>query len=182
MKNVEIEVRSFITKEEYKRLLKKFNKKAKFVNSIKEETVYFSLNDKKDLRLRCNEKEAFLILKKGKIHDNIRQELKIRFAREDFAKLEELLKAIGFRARVKWFRKRRVYLWDKIKVFLDDTKSYGFIIELEKIGRAGEAKKIYKNLKNKLKSLGIKITPKKVFDEKFKYYKDNWEKILNYIK
>ena len=180
MKNIEVEVRSLITKGEYKRLLEKLDKEAKFVDVIKEETVYLSFNNKKDLRLRRSEKEAFLILKKGKLHDSFRQEFKIRFAREDFGELEELLRVLDYKAKVRWFRKRRLYLWNKIKVFLDDTKGYGFIIELEKIGRVEEAKKIYKNLKNKLKSLGIKITPKKVFNEKFEYYKNNWQKILNY--
>lgn len=182
MKNIEIEVRSLITKKEYVKLLKRLNEEAKFADSIKEETVYLSLNDKKDLRLRRNRKEAFLILKKGKIHDSFRQEIKIKFTRENFGKLEKLFGELGYKAKVRWFRKRRVYLWGKIKVFLDDTKGYGFIIELEKIGKAGEAKKIYQNLKEKLKSLGVKITLKKVFNQKFKYYKNNWQKILNYEK
>ncbi len=180
MKNIEIEVRSFIPKEEYKKLLKRLNKEAKFVDSVKEETVYFS--SPKDLRIRFNGKNSFLILKEGKIHEDSREETEVKCDKKDFRKLEELLKKLEFKVKIRWFRKRRIYQWKGIKVLLDDTKGYGFIIELEKIGKVKGAKKIYKNLKNKLKSLGIKITPKKVFDEKFKYYKNNWEKILNYEK
>ena len=66
-------------------------------------------------------------------------------------------------------------------MFLDNTKGYGKIIELEKIGTEKNKEKIYNDLKAKLLTLGIKkITPKKEFDKKFKYYKNNWQKILKY--
>lgn len=177
MKNIEIEVRSFITKEEYKQLKKKLDKEAKFSDSTNEETVYFR-GANGDLRLRRDGNQAFIIFKKGKIHDNFREEIDIKYNRNDFKKIENLFKKLGLKEEIKWFRKRRVYQWEGTKVFLDDTKGYGFIIELEKIGRVGEERKIHKQLENKLKSLGIEITPKKVFNKKFKYYKKNWKKIL----
>jgi len=85
---------------------------------------------------------------------------------------------LGFNVEVAWFRKRKIYDWQGVKVFLDDTKGYGKIIELEKIGKEDEERKIHEKLKEKLKSLGVKITPRKVFEKKFKYYKNNWRKIL----
>jgi len=193
MKNIEIEVRSFISQKAYKRLRKKLDKEAKFLKSVNEETIYFRAERENkvlanrgsyfkgiegDLRLRRDRDQAFVIFKKGKIHDNSREEIEIKFDRKDFEKIKKLFVNLGSREVVKWFRKRRVYQWKGTKVFLDDTKGYGFIIELEKIGKVGEGRKIHQQLENKLKSLGVKITPKEVFEKKFEYYKKNWQKIL----
>lgn len=179
MKNIEIEARSFITKSEYKKLVKKFGKEAKFLDSIKEETVYFKTY-KGDLRLRRDQKQAYIILKGGKIHDDFREEIEIKCDKSDFKKIEKLFQRLGFREQIRWFRKRRIYQWGDTKLFLDNTKGYGFIIELEKIGSLKNKAKIHQELENKLKSLGIKITSKKVFEEKFKYYKRNWRQILGW--
>jgi len=176
MKNVEIEVRSFISPTQYKNLERKLNKVAKFLKEIKEETAYCG---KENIRIRRDENFSYLILKSGKIHDNFRDEIKIRFKRTDFKNLKEIFARLGFNISIMWFRKRKVYDWRGIKVFLDDTKGYGRIIELEEIGTEKNKEKIYNNLKTKLIALGIKkITPKKDFDKKFNYYKNNWRKIL----
>jgi len=179
MRNIEIELRSFIDKPQYKILLKRLGKEAKFIDSIEEETIYFGVKNK-DLRIRKDEKQAYIILKEGKIHDDSREEIEIDFEREDFEKIEKLLKRLGYKDEVRWFRKRRIYKWKDIKVLLDDTNGYGLILELEKIGTPKNKGKIHKELENKLKYLGVKITPKKVFEKKFKYYKNNWKKILKY--
>jgi adenylate cyclase class IV len=76
-----------------------------------------------------------------------------------------------------WKRKRLVFLWEGIKVFLDETKGYGKIIELEKITDKKNKEKVYAKLKSKLKSLGIKkITPKEIFEQRFKSYLKKWKK------
>jgi len=179
MKNIEIEARSFISKNEYKKLEKILKKEAKFIDSIKEETVYFEAKNK-DLRLRRDEKEAYLILKEGKIHDDSREEIKVRIKREDFSEIERLLKKLGYIDKIRWFRKRIIFKLGEMKVLLDDTKGYGLILELEKIGTFRKKEKIHKYLEQKIKSLGIKITPREVFEKKFRYYKNNWRKILKY--
>lgn len=181
MRNIEIEVRSFINKLQYKRLLKRLGKEAKFIDSVEEETVYFWAPNK-DLRIRKDKKQAYIILKEGKIHDDSRKETEIRLKKDDFSKIESLFKKLGYKDKIRWFRKRRVYKWRGVKVFLDDTKGYGLIIELEKIGNERNKEKIHKELESKLKSFGIKITPKSEFDIKFKYYKNNWKKTLKYEK
>lgn len=73
-----------------------------------------------------------------------------------------------------------VFNWGGIKVFLDDTRGYGLIIELEKIGTLKNKEKIHKYLVERLRYLGVKITPREIFEKKFKYYKNNWRKILKY--
>lgn len=170
-KNVEIEVRSFISFAEYKRLEKDLSKKAKFLQEIKDETIY--LKGKKDIRIRRDNNSSYLILKSGKIHQDFRDEIEVKLKRNEFKRLKHIFKELGFKTEIIWFRKRKIYKYKGVKVFLDNTKGYGRIIELEKIGDNKNQEKILKDLKNKLLSLGIKkITSKKDFDKKFKHYKN----------
>ena len=174
-KNIEVEVRSFIDDKQYSEILSKLRKGARFIKEIDEETVYFSGD--KDLRLRRSEKEAFLILKEGEIHDDHRKEFEVKFDVFNFDNMENLLKSLGYKIEIKWFRKRLEFQQDDIKILLDDTKGYGKIIELEKMVQAGE-KKIHKRLKDKLKCFNIEITSKKEFNKAFEYYKKNWKNLI----
>lgn len=178
-KSIEIEIRSFISKPQYRALEKKLKKIGRFLKEIKDETIYFK--GKKDLRIRKDNESSYLILKGGKIHQDFRDEIEVKLERRDFKLLENLLEKLGFNIEIMWFRKRKIYNFRGVKVFLDNTKGYGRILELEKIGDSENKEKIFNDLKSKLLSLGIKnITLKKEFNEKFKYYKKNWRKILKY--
>ena len=174
-KNIEVEARSFIDDRQYSEILSKLRKGARFIKEIDEETVYFS--GKKDLRLRRNKKEAFLILKEGKIHDDHRKEFEVKMNISDFENMENLLKSLGYEIEIKWFRKRLEFQQGDIKILLDDTKGYGKIIELERIVLAGEEKEIHKELKDKLKCFNIKITSKEGFNKAFENYKKNWKNL-----
>lgn len=175
-KNIEVEVRSFISDKLFNEILSKLKITARFIKETSEETVYFS--GKKDLRLRRNGKEAFLILKEGKIHDDYRKEFEVKFNVSDFNNMKDLLKSLGYKIEIKWFRKRLEFKQDDIKILLDNTKGYGKIIELEKMVQVGEEKDTYKKLKDKLKSFNIEITPKKEFNKAFEYYKKNWKDLI----
>jgi predicted adenylyl cyclase CyaB len=176
-KRIEIEVRTFISLEQYKNLEKKLKKNSRFLKEIKDETIYF--RGQKDLRIRRDNESAYLILKSGKIHQDFRNEIEIKLKRRDFKPLKDLLEKLGFKIEINWFRKRKIYNFKGVKVFLDNTKGYGRIVELEKIGNEKNKEKIFNDLKSKLLSLGIKnITSKKEFDKKFKYFKKNWKKLI----
>ena len=174
-KNIEVEVRSFIDNKQYSEILSKLQKNARFIKETDEETIYFS--GKKDLRLRRNREEAFLILKEGKIHDDYRKEFEVKFNVSDFNNMKDLLKSLGCKIEIKWFRKRLKFQQDDIKILLDNTKGYGKIIELEKMVNTGKEKNAYQELKNKLKSFNVKITPKEEFNKAFEYYKNNWKNL-----
>jgi predicted adenylyl cyclase CyaB len=176
MKNIEVEIRSFLTKSEYKKLLNFMKKNAKFIDKDYQITYYFS--GSRDLRIQKNNSFAKLWLKRGKLHDRHREEIEIKFNREDFDKLENLLKILGFGVEIKWFRRRHVFEWNGFNTMLDYTKGYGHIIEIEKMCSKKEKNKVYKKIKKALKKLSIKPTPKKEFERKFKYYKKNWKKLL----
>lgn len=178
-KNIEVEVRSFISKQKYNQLLKYFKKEAKFLGKDYQITYYFSGTP--DLRIQKNTNFAKIWLKKGKIHDKFREEIEVRFNREDFGKIKNIFLALGFKEDIVWLRKRNEFLWKGIKVSIDFTKGYGYIIELEKTLRQAQGKykkKVYQALVKKKEELGVRLTPKKVFEEKFNYYKRNWRKIL----
>jgi predicted adenylyl cyclase CyaB len=174
--NIEVEARSFIDKSEFRRLKNFFDKNGKLTGEINDQTVYFS--GPKDLRIRRDESHAYLILKEGKIHDDHREEIEINFGREDFGRLEQLLLVLSFKVEIRWQRRRRIYRWRSVKVFLDDTRGYGQIIELEEMASQKNKVKIHKQLVGMLESLGIKITPKEEFNQKFEFYKRNWRNLL----
>lgn len=176
MKNIEVEIKSFITKEEYNELIKFFRKNAEFINEDNQTTYYFDCEQ--DLRIQKNDFFSKICLKKGKLHDQYREEIEVKFDKEDFEYLERLFLNLGYNIQIKWFRKRHSFKWADIDVMLDYTNSYGHIIELE--SKSSEENKgiILKKLKERLDSLNIKLTPREEFEKKFEYYKNNWKELI----
>ncbi len=175
MKQIEVEVRSFISEKEYNSLLEFFKKSAELIKEDYQETFYFDCTQ--DLRIQRNNSFAKIWLKKGKIHDKHREEIEVKVNREDFENLEELFKALNMDVEIKWYRKRFEFKWEDTKVCLDHTRGYGYIIELEKIVREEKKEEVYNELKEKLESLDVDITPKEEFEKAFDYYKRNWKKL-----
>lgn len=175
-KKIEVEIRSFITKEKYEELLEFFNQKAEFVKEDFQETFYF--DETSNLRIQRGNNSAKLWHKSGNVHDEFMEEIEIKTKREYFENLEKFLNKLGHDVKIKWFRKRKQFNWDGIKVCLDYTKSYGYIIELEKIGTEDNKNQILKELKQKLNELGIPLTPREEFERKYNYYKENWRKLI----
>jgi predicted adenylyl cyclase CyaB len=173
MNNIETEIRSFISKEQYEKLLNFFKQNAKLLKEDYQETFYFDCEQ--DLRIQKNDFYSKIWMKKGKIHDEHREELEIKFDKDEFEKLEKLFLSLGMNVQIKWFRKRFEFQWEDITVCLDYTKGYGYIIELEKMTTEEEKEKEYENLKIKLEELNVKITSKEEFNKQFTYYKENWK-------
>ncbi len=173
---IEVEVRSFITKEKYDKLLKFFKRNAEFVNEDYQETYYFDSDA--DLRIQRNNFFSKIWLKKGKIHDDFREEIEIKFKRNDFENLEKLFFNLGFNVEIKWFRKRYHFKWERIDVMLDYTNGYGYIIELEKMSQGGDKEEILNMLNKKLISINVNPTSKEEFDKKYEHYKKNWRKLV----
>ena len=65
---IEVEARSFITKEQYEKLLEFFKQNSKLLKEDYQETFYF--NCEQDLRIQKNNFYSKVWLKKGKMHDN----------------------------------------------------------------------------------------------------------------
>ena len=176
MRQVEVELRSLISKEKYDELLKFFrNLNLSFTENY-HETYYF--DTKEHLRIYRTNLEAVLLFKKGKIHDEIKEEISIKFKREEFEDLEKLFLHLGLKIQAKWFRKRIEFKWNDINVCLDDTKGYGYILELEKISDELNKNKDLKILNKRLKELGIDLTPRDEFDKKYENYLKNWQTLV----
>jgi len=174
--DIEVEVRSFITKEKYLALIDFMKKHAEFLKEDNQITYYFSGDV--DVRIQRNDFFSKIWIKDGEIHDDHRKETEIRFPKEKFEELEKLFLALGYAVEVKWFRKRHEFKWKGITVAIDDTKDYGYIIELEKMSSGADKEDIYKELTLALSTLGVGLTPKEEFDRKFTEYKDNWKEIF----
>ena len=86
---------------------------------------------------------------------------------------------LGIKVETVWLRKRKEFQWNGIKVYLDDTEGYGKIIEIETyVEKENETEKKRDELISKLRSLGIKISERNEFEEKFEWYKRNWKRLL----
>ncbi|OGF27492.1 hypothetical protein A2331_00840 [Candidatus Falkowbacteria bacterium RIFOXYB2_FULL_34_18] len=173
---IETEIRSFISKEKFDELLDFFKKNASLEKEDYQETFYFDCDE--DLRIQRNNFFSKIWMKKGQIHDDYREEIEIKFDRDEFENLEKLFIYLGYNIEIKWFRKRFEFKWNDITVCLDFTKGYGYIIELEKMCTEDIKIKEFKNLEQKLESLNVEITPKEEFNKKFLYYKENWKSLV----
>jgi predicted adenylyl cyclase CyaB len=173
MKTIEAEVRSFLSDAQYHELLSYFQQHGEFNGQDEQETHYFDCQE--DIRIQKNLHYSKIWMKKGKIHDEAREEIEVQCQKEDFDKLQKIFTSIGLRVKIKWFRKRLAFLWDGITVTIDDTKGYGKIIELEKMCSEEEKEKTIHLLKKKLDILNVQITPREEFEKKFSYYEKNWE-------
>lgn len=176
MKNIEVELRSFISKERYEELLSYFKEKANFLEGDFQETHY--LSGEKDLRIQKNKKGSKIWMKKGKIHDDAREEIEIFTSRENFEDLGKLFENLGHRTEIKWMRDRKEFDWKGIKVSLDYTKGYGYIIEMEKMSEESEKEKVLEELKQKFNEMKIQITPREEFEKAYNNYKENWRDLV----
>lgn len=175
-KNIEVEVRSFISKTKYYSLIKFFKENSSLVKEDNQETIYF--DSKKDLRIQKNNFTSKIWLKGGKIHDDFREEIEVHTEKKDFEKLKKLFNSLGYKEEIKWLRKRKEFKWNGIKVCLDYTVGYGYIVELEKMSNSKNKEKDFSLLKLKLEFLKIKETPREEFEKAFKYYQKNWKTLI----
>lgn len=175
-KNIEVEIRSFLTPEQYSQLISFFKQKGKLLQEDEQVTYYF--NSEEDLRIQKNKFYSKIWLKKGKIHDDHREEIEVKLPREDFDKLEQLFLSLGYSIDIQWFRTRHEFQWEDLTVTVDFTKGYGYILELEKMSCEEDKEKVLQFLRQKLVELNIPETPKEVFDQKYNYYKENWRSLV----
>ncbi len=173
--NIEVEIRSFISKEKYEELLEFFTAKGELLEEELQETHY--LNSEKDLRIQRNDSFAKIWLKEGNIHDEFREETEVRFNKEDFEKIRAILSNIGMETSIKWVRKRHLFDWKGIKVAIDNTRGYGRIIELEKMSTEEKKNEDLEILKETMKELEVNLTSREEFDNKLEEYKKNWRSL-----
>ncbi len=176
MSKIEVEVQSFISQERYEELVAWFRDNAELIKQDSQETYYF--DSKADLRIQRYGSGAKLWLKSGGPHDQIREEIEFHFERDQFGDLQKFCQALGHQVEIKWSRDRQQFDWEGIKVCLDHTRGYGYIIEMEKVCSEEDKEQVLEMLLNKFDELGITVTPQEEFEEKFKEYKNNWQELV----
>ncbi len=176
MKNIEVEIRSFVDESKYYKLIDFFEQHAKFLKEDSQITHYFT--GQHDLRIQKNNFFSKIWMKKWVIHDDCREEIEIKFDKEDFEKLEQLFLSLWYAIEITWFRKRLQFDWDGIDVSLDHTKWYGYILELELLTDELETDEALQKLHKKFAELEIPITPKEEFTKKYERYKINRKTLI----
>lgn len=171
--SIEVEIRSFIEKDDYDRLLSFFQKEARFIDHDLQETHY--LNTDIDLRIQRNEKSSKIWMKEGRIHDEAREETEVEFDRDDFNGMMKIFSSVGIGSSIKWIRERYLFDWKGITVAIDDTKGYGKIIELEIISNDKEGS--LSLLRSAMDELGIKPTTREEFERRLERYKSEWKSL-----
>lgn len=176
MRNIEVEVRALISEAEFSRLKKFFDKNGKFLNRHKDETIYFDKDGK--VRLRNESNRSYFVCKGGKIHDKHREEFEITINKSDFILGQKLMEALGKNPVVKWQRERLVWQYQGMKAYLDNTKGYGRIFEMEAIVNSKEQEKAYNKMIKIFKDFKIEPTPKEKIENHYQNYLKNWEKLI----
>lgn len=176
--DIECEVRTFLTEEEYAALFEKLKRVAMYGGEDEQVTYYFTGNGDPDLRIQRSRLHSKIWLKKGALHDEAREEIELECRREDFGTLQRLLEALGYAVSIKWFRTRRLFKLDGVSVMLDDTKGYGRVLELEKVCLPDQRDATLKALKAAMKELGFEPSPREEFERRYAYYKEHWRELV----
>ncbi|MBT3408171.1 hypothetical protein HOK68_04960 [Candidatus Woesearchaeota archaeon] len=172
---IEVEIRSFISKEKFEELIEFFKKEGNLIEIETDETEYYA--DQGGVRLWKNNDYAKIILKSGNIHDDCREEYEIKFDKINFNHLQKMFEKLNIPKQIKWFRKKYTFEWQNITIQVGHSLGYGYILELEKLCKEEEKEKTLNLLKEKILNLNIEITPKEIFEEKYNYYKNNWKEL-----
>jgi len=128
-KNIEVEVRTFISPKKYRALLLFLKKQSKFLGREKQLTYYFA--GPQDLRIQQSSTYAKVWLKSGQIHDDQRQEIEVKTDRHKFNDLKKLFLTLGYKIEIAWDRMRHNFRWQGCDVAVDYTKGYGYILKLK---------------------------------------------------
>lgn len=168
----EVEVRSFLSEEEYQRIIA-FFKKEGGTTDVQEITMY---NAPADLRLIRSHHLSKICMKKGDLHDVSREEIEVEVKSEDIASLQKIFATLGLQEKIKWYRTRHTVFWEGVQVTIDDIRGAGFVFELE-IQTDGDTNIALATLREKLRRLNITETSKEEERKRFSYYATHWKEL-----
>lgn len=174
---IEVEKRSFITKEKYDEIVMKLKDRMTQINQV---TYYFK--GEKDFRLMHTKNYSKLWLKGGIIHDEAREEIEVFLDEKETDKTFKLLNSLGYETEIIWYRSRNECEYKGIKVAADYTVGYGYIIEVEKLIEDDQDVEAAKDkLDEILNEFNIEVSEKIEFKEKYEDYKINWKKYTDNV-
>lgn len=169
---IEVEFRAFLSDELFDSLKQYLNNNCTFLSKEKQITYYLDYDV--DTRVQISEKKSRIWQKLGVIHDESRKEIEIPLHKEDGLKMLEIFQNLGSNIKIAWFRERQSFTKGSLNIELDNTIGYGKILEVEILCKESEVENSKKIIQNFFKELGVEISNKKLFDESFKKYLENW--------
>ena len=171
-KNIEIEIRGPLSKEEFDNLVKLFEDKGKKAMEKERIMIDYSTflkggvrNRKKDIRLRVTNGIPEIIVKIGRWGGaEQRKELSVLAKQGEFDTLVEIFGEIGFIKGMLGVRKSKVYVYKEIEFALVEVPGHSYYYEAEKMAHSKEkADKILKEMTEICGDLGLDVFNKKQF-------------------
>ncbi|HUD02601.1 MAG TPA: CYTH domain-containing protein [Candidatus Paceibacterota bacterium] len=133
MNNIELEYRSLITEEKYRKLLEFLNQNAKDLGENNKHVFHFIFPDKllNVINLE-SKKQAKLALKLGKIGKGSNfEEIEIPIEQKDFEKSVQFFKSLGFTEVIESFQTRHDYEYKGVEFAVKHSGEWGYHVELE---------------------------------------------------
>ncbi len=173
-KNIEIEIRGPLSKEEFENLVKFFESNGKKKSEKDRVLIDYSTfleggieNRKKDIRLRVTNGIPEIIVKVGGWgEDEQRKELSVFTKQGEFDILVEIFGELGFGKGMLCIRKSKVFEYKDIEFALVEVPNHSYYYEAEKMAFGSEdGDGLIKEIKNICKELNLNIFDKKQFFE-----------------
>jgi adenylate cyclase class IV len=173
-KNIEIELRGPLSKEDFKRLIEIFESEGKKKTEKDRVLIDYSTfleggveNRKKDVRLRATNGIPEIIIKIGSWGENEqRKELSVFAKPGEFDKLVEIFAALGFGKGMLCVRKSKVYDYKDIEFALVEVPGHSYYYEAEKMASEKESgEEIISEIKKVCENLKLDIFTKEQFFE-----------------
>lgn len=190
-KNIEVEIRGLLSKEEFKSLIGLFEAKAKKIVEKDRILIDYSTfldggveNRKKDIRLRVTNGIPEIIVKIGEWGGvENRKELSIFAKKGEFDKLVEVFGELGFCKGILCVRKSKVYEYKGIEFALVEVPNHSYYYEAEKmVDEKEDSEKVINEIKSVCENLGLKIFDKKEFFEYIDKLNKEANEIFDYSK
>lgn len=171
----EVELRVILNQTQYENVFVYLKNNSCFLNNEKQITYYF--DTPVDTRIQITNDYSRFWQKKGKMHDEIRQEYEIMLQKKDAKTVINIFENLGFSIKVAWYRERSSFKYNDINIALDNTIGYGQILEVEIIDDGLNFELAKEKLLKFLNQLNFEPTPKSIFNEMFNDYLNNWKMI-----
>jgi adenylate cyclase class IV len=166
-KNIELEIRAIIKKEDFEAVLKKLNKVGKLVSKTNRLSVMFYGTCEKnsiDAKVRITDGKSEVVIKKGDFHSHNRTEYIQSIANSEFMNIVRIFSQFGFGAKVFERITSNIQFPGGVMLSLVKAGSYSYL-EIEKMTDEKDqgADKII--LENVARDLGVAI-----IEDKKSYY------------
>lgn len=171
-KNIEIEIRGPLSKNEYTEIKAFFDINAEKVEVKDRILIDYSRTTqgdmserKKDIRLRVTNGVPEIIIKLGSWGEHEqRKELSVTTPPGTFDALTEIFAALGYEKGVLCIRKSHVYIFKNIEFALVEVPQHSYFYEAEKMADENEdAEKLMNEMKAICAELGLKVFDKNGF-------------------